>query len=105
MTVTKGYFNETLPLAKVKTIAFLRLDGDLYESTRDALVNLYDKVVEGGYVYVDDYYSFIGCKKAVDEFLVDRKLTPVIYDVKELDYESHEDFAVKIGEAVWWRKQ
>ena len=35
----------------------LRLDGDLYVSTMDALKTLYPKVSPGGYVYVDDYGS------------------------------------------------
>ena len=40
----KGWFNETLPNAPIEKLAILRLDGDFYESTRDGLVNLYDKL-------------------------------------------------------------
>ena len=36
----KGWFSETLPTAPITRLSLLRLDGDLYESTRDALVNL-----------------------------------------------------------------
>jgi O-methyltransferase len=64
----KGWFNESLPQAPVKELALLRLDGDLYESTRDALVNLYHKVVPGGFVIIDDYGDFKPCRTAVDEF-------------------------------------
>ena len=46
----------------------LRLDGDLYESTMDALVPLYDKVSTSGFVIVDDYYSCAPCGRAIDEF-------------------------------------
>jgi hypothetical protein len=102
--VTRGFFNETLSVSAVQAIAFLRLDGDLYESTRDALVYLYDRVVVGGYVYIDDYGSFVGCRIAVSEFLTSRNLTVVMHSVDELDYESTRGFAVKEGEAVWWRK-
>jgi hypothetical protein len=39
----KGWFSHTLPSTPVEQLALLRLDGDMYESTMDALVNLYDK--------------------------------------------------------------
>jgi O-methyltransferase len=48
----------------------LRLDGDYYESTMDALVPLYDKVSPGGYVIVDDYgeASWTYCRQAIEDF-------------------------------------
>jgi hypothetical protein len=66
----EGWFKDTLPAAPIEKIAVLRLDGDYYESTRDALVNLYHKVSVGGYVIIDDYgeASWTYCRKAVDEF-------------------------------------
>lgn len=66
----KGWFKDTLPAAPIKSLAVLRVDGDFYESTRDALVNLYDKLSPGGYAIVDDYGEDLWtyCKKAVDEF-------------------------------------
>lgn len=63
-----GWFRDTLPGAPVKSIAILRLDGDLYESTMDALHPLYPKVTRGGFIIVDDYFSCPPCKQAVDEF-------------------------------------
>jgi len=71
----KGWFHESLPHAKVKQLALLRLDGDLYESTRDALMNLYHKVVPGGFIIVDDYGDFLPCRKAVDEFRAQNNIT------------------------------
>ena len=35
------------------------MDGDLYLSTRDALVALYPKLSWGGLVYIDDYGSLV----------------------------------------------
>ena len=66
----KGWFSETLPKMPATPLAVLRLDGDYYESTTDALVNLYDRVSPGGYVIVDDYGedSWTYCRRAVDEF-------------------------------------
>jgi hypothetical protein len=66
----KGWFKDTLPNAPIVSLAILRLDGDYYESTRDALEALYHKLSVGGYVIVDDYAEdgWTCCRKAVDEF-------------------------------------
>jgi|RhiMethySRZTD1v2_1073278.scaffolds.fasta_scaffold39424_4 hypothetical protein len=79
----KGWFKDTLPNAPVRSISVLRLDGDYYESTRDALTNLYDKVSPSGYVIVDDYGedSWTYCRKAVDEFRLERGITDPIVRV------------------------
>jgi hypothetical protein len=61
-----GWFRDTLPVAPVEHIALMRLDGDLYESTMDALVNLYPKLSVGGYVIIDDYVLEC-CRTAVDD--------------------------------------
>src|SRR5205814_6734396 len=45
----KGWFSDTLPNRPVERLAILRLDGDLYSSTMDALRALYDRVSRGGY--------------------------------------------------------
>jgi len=49
-------------------LAILRLDGDMYHSTMDALNALYSKVSVGGYVIVDDYNCWPHCKQAVEDF-------------------------------------
>ena len=66
----KGWFKDTLPTAPITTLSIMRLDGDYYESTWDALINLYDKLSLGGYAIVDDYGedSWTYCRRAVDEF-------------------------------------
>jgi O-methyltransferase len=63
-----GWFRDTLPTAPVSRIALLRLDGDLYESTKDALQALYPKLSIGGYCIIDDYYSHSGARQAVTEY-------------------------------------
>jgi hypothetical protein len=67
----QGWFQETLPsqASAIKNIAILRLDGDWYASTKVSLDYLFEKVVPGGFVVIDDYGSYDGCRKAVDEFL------------------------------------
>jgi hypothetical protein len=91
--VVKGWFNESIPVTPVGDIAFLRLDGDLYTSTIHVLRLLYDKVVDGGLVYVDD--SFEGCKAAVTEFRNSRKITSPMHEIDEGGGRF---------EALWWRK-
>jgi hypothetical protein len=64
----KGWFKDTLHSAPIGRLAILRLDGDMYESTMDALVALYDKVSPGGVVIVDDYGAISACRQAVHDF-------------------------------------
>lgn len=70
----KGWFQDTLPKAEIDKIAVLRLDSDWYASTKICLETLHDKVVPGGFVIIDDYGCYEGCRKAVDEFLQVRGL-------------------------------
>jgi hypothetical protein len=74
--IVKGWFQDTLPglVDRIGPVAVLRLDGDFYESTRFCLDTLYDSVVPGGYVIIDDYGTFEGCRAAVHEFLDSRGL-------------------------------
>jgi O-methyltransferase len=63
----KGWFRDTLPGVRDRTWAIARLDGDMYESTMDALNNLYDGLSPGGFLIVDDY-AIEACRQAVDDF-------------------------------------
>jgi O-methyltransferase len=63
-----GWFSDTLPTAPIERLAVLRLDGDMYGSTMEALEALYPKLSVGGYVIVDDYGAFAQCKEAVTDF-------------------------------------
>lgn len=68
----EGWFSDTLTDAPTQQIALLRLDGDLYESTMDALVALYHRVSPGGIVIIDDYGALAMCRQAVDDFFTGR---------------------------------
>ena len=69
-SLVKGWFDQTLPrFTPPCEIALLRLDGDWYDSTRVCLESLYPHVAFGGIVIVDDYYSWDGCARAVNEFI------------------------------------
>jgi hypothetical protein len=85
-----GWFRDTLPEAPVETLAILRLDADLYESTREVLLTLYDRVSPGGFIVVDDYDAFVPCRTAVQEFRSERGIREPIRHIDRM--------------AVYWRK-
>lgn len=71
INLVKGWFQDTLHVnaKEIGPIALLRLDGDFYESTKIVYDTLYEQVVKGGVVIIDDYGGFKGCKLATDELL------------------------------------
>lgn len=77
----EGLFKDTLPAAPVETLALLRLDGDMYESTMEGLVHLYHKLSSGGTLIVDDYYLFDAHRQAVDEFRAAHHVTDPITQI------------------------
>ena len=70
IVAVKGLFVDTLPQHKqaIGRIAFLHADGDWYESTMDIFNNLYERVVDHGFIQIDDYGYWQGCKQAIHEF-------------------------------------
>jgi O-methyltransferase len=87
----KGWFSETLPTAPIGQLALLRLDGDMYESTRVALDCLYPKLSVGGFVIVDDYGAIPACRQAVSDF---RSENGVREEIHAIDWTG-----------VYWRRQ
>ena len=75
-----GWFRDTLPSAPINRLAVLRLDGDLYESTMDALSALYHKVSPGGFIIVDDY-GLPTCRAAIEDFRRARGITDQIHQI------------------------
>lgn len=74
----KGWFKDTLPDAPIHSLSVARLDGDMYGSTWDALVNLYPKLSVGGYLIVDDYGAVRGCKQAIEDYREELGITEKI---------------------------
>jgi O-methyltransferase len=87
----KGKVEDTLPEPSIGRIALLRLDTDWYESTRHELDTLYDLLVPGGIMIIDDYGHWSGSRKAVDEFFSKRKLSLYLH---RIDYTGR--MAIKI---------
>lgn len=72
LVTVQGDVAETLPTLDTKSISVLRLDTDTYKTTKIELEHLYDRVTRNGVVIIDDYGFGIGCRKAVDDFVVDK---------------------------------
>ena len=89
MRFLPGWFKDTLKDAPIENIAVLRLDGDLYESTIQALDALYPRLSPGGFCIIDDY-NLEGCRKAVADYRTKHGITADIVDID--------------GTGVLWRK-
>jgi hypothetical protein len=85
----KGFFKDTLTnetIDSMGTIAVLRLDGDWYESTKICLETLYDKVIIGGVIIIDDYGYWVGAKNATDEFRTERSIESPLVKTDYTEY-------------------
>ena len=73
----KGDINLTIPRYckenSHQKIALLHIDTDVYEPAVTILENMYEKLVKGGVIIFDDYGTFPGETKAVDDFFKDKK--------------------------------
>lgn len=85
----EGWFSESLPAAPIDEISVLRLDGDMYGSTMDALENLHPKVAPGGFVIIDDY-CLDPCRAAVNDY---RKREGIEDEMIQIDWAG-----------VYWRR-
>ena len=85
-----GWFKDTLPYAPIDRIALLRLDGDLYESTIQALDALYSRLSAGGFCIIDDYHGIEACRHAVTDYRHRNSISAEIVDID--------------GKGVYWRK-
>lgn len=86
-----GWFADTLPGAPIGTLALLRIDADLYESTWDALAALYPRLSSGGFAIVDDYNCIPACRQAVDDY---RRREGISAPLEEIDWTG-----------VFWQKE
>ena len=86
--IHEGWFQDTIPASDVGPIALLRLDGDLYESTRVCLEGLYPLL--DGFCIVDDY-ALAGCRAAVDEYRLENGITSEVVHIPDG------------AGAVWWK--
>jgi O-methyltransferase len=78
-----GWFQDTLATAPIERLALLRLDGDMYESTKVSIDSLYPKLSVGGFCIVDDYYSVTGARQAVTEY---REQHGIVDPIQQIDW-------------------
>ena len=86
----EGWFRDTLPTVRDRAWAVIRLDGDFYESTMDALVNLYPRLSAGGFLIVDDF-AIPACRRAVEDY---RKEHGIREPLQTVDWSG-----------VYWRRE
>lgn len=80
----RGWFSDTLPTLADRTWSVIRMDGDLYESTMDALTNLYPSLSPGGFVIIDDWI-LPPCRAAVEEYRAQHQIDDPI---EQIDFAS-----------------
>jgi len=83
----EGNVTDTLPHFVQKNpacrIALLHLDLNVKEPTEFALEALYDRVVPGGLIVIDDYTSVVGATEAIDDLVADKGL-----EIEKLSFHS-----------------
>ncbi|MGD1057106.1 MAG: TylF/MycF/NovP-related O-methyltransferase [Solirubrobacteraceae bacterium] len=80
----KGWFKDTLASAPIEQLAVVRLDGDLYDSTMDAIKALYPKLSVGGYLIVDDYNAPLfadACGQAIRDYRDEHGITEPMHEI------------------------
>ena len=79
-----GWFKDTLPSAPVEQLSLMRLDGDMYESTIQAIEPLYPKLSPGGFCIIDDFGSHASqAGQAVHDYRAQHGITDEIIEIDE----------------------
>ncbi len=87
-----GWFKDTLPTAPIDKLAVMRLDGDMYESTWQAIEALYPKLSPDGFCIVDDFGSH---QSQAGQAIIDyRKANGIDEEIVDID-----------GFGAYWRKK
>jgi O-methyltransferase len=86
----EGWFKDTLPTVAGREFAVVRLDGDMYGSTIEALTELYPLLSTGGFLIVDDYHAYHACSQAVTDY---RDAHGITEPIEPIDWTG-----------VYWRK-
>jgi len=73
--IVQGWFEDTVPQTHISAIALLHIDADWYDSVKLVLNTFYDKVVPGGYIFFDDFNYWLGCNRAVEDFMKEHALS------------------------------
>lgn len=84
--VIVGWFENTLPVAEKPPIALLHVDCDFYDSVKLVLKTFYPYVEPGGYVVLNDYGSFQGCRLATNHFIANHNIEVPLMQIDQDAY-------------------
>ena len=79
--LVKGKVEDTIPGTAPEHIGLLRVDTDWYDSYLHILTHFYPRVPQRGVLMLDDYTSFLGAKKATDEYFEQNKVAMLLHRV------------------------
>jgi SAM-dependent methyltransferase len=68
IVLVKGLVEETIPKTMPDRLSLLRLDTDFYSSTKHELNHLYPSLESGGVLLLDDYGTWAGARKAIEDY-------------------------------------
>jgi hypothetical protein len=89
--LVEGDFKNTMRSGSFPAVKFSSclIDCDLYEGYQASLPFVWEKLVRGGYLYLDEYYSlkFPGARIATDEFFNDKLDKPLMHNLIDGDFE------------------
>jgi hypothetical protein len=80
--LVKGLISETLE--PEGPVALAHIDCDWYESVKVCIDRIYPKLAVNGMMVFDDYQSYSGCRKAVDEFVSTEPSASVVFAAKSV---------------------
>jgi O-methyltransferase len=69
--LVKGLFDHTL--TGTEAVAIAHIDCDWYDSVFTCLSRIVPRLIVGGTIVLDDYYSWSGCRKATDDYFADKR--------------------------------
>lgn len=78
----EGLVEDTIPARAPDKIALVRLDTDFYAPTRHEMIHLYPRISTGGVYISDDYGSWAGARKAIDEYFAEHNVAMLLHRVR-----------------------
>jgi len=102
--LVKGYFNASLPdlLSREPDLQFsvVRLDGDSFTSTYEAIELLYPRLAPGGFLIVDDFVDWPGCREAIATYRHRQNISEPLVLIPHLPHQEPAEAVL----GAYWRK-
>jgi hypothetical protein len=81
--LVQGLFEDTL---NPGTVALAHIDCDWYDSVKLCIDRIWPRLSPGGVMVFDDYSSYSGCRKAVDEWLETKPDAETIFSDRSIGF-------------------